>query len=384
MRNNRSQKNFQKSKNDSESHQGFITFCTRRSFGVVDLNNFSGQEVTGRTLSKFADVTVGDLIEYQIIKDEIFITKVNERKNLLWRSYLDRIKTIAANIDHIFIVTAYDSTYNPLFIDKVALIATLQEIPFSIVFNKSDLKTPEQNDLATYYKNLGFSVIETIAKNSNNNLSEVIPNISQLTERISPVHKNIVFCGVSGSGKSSLLNALCPTAKKETQDVSDRTGQGKQTTTLAKAQIMIRDSNPPLLIIDTPGIQNFGLSLIEIQDVQRGYPEILELGTACKFRDCLHFNIKNQNEKKEESEKLKEEISSKTDDYFNLFSQLKQKILNDNSLIDVCAVVRNIRNTKDDGDLNSLSFQRYLTYCHILQEANQLKFFEKKDARKGI
>jgi ribosome biogenesis GTPase len=95
------------------------------------------------------------------------------------------------------------------------------------------------------------------------------------------------LCGVSGVGKSTILNRLVPDAQARTGAVSDRTGQGKQTTTQPRA--FLYGTGGDKAIIDFPGVQFFGLSHETPQAITKAFPEFLAAAHGCRYADCRHL-----------------------------------------------------------------------------------------------
>ena len=94
--------------------------------------------------------------------------------------------------------------------------------------------------------------------------------------------KNSVLCGSSGVGKSSLINAVCPSVSLRTNAVSDRTLKGTHTTRHSEI-IQISENTR---IIDTPGFSKLDFSIMEASDIKEYFIEFGEYN--CKFRGCLH------------------------------------------------------------------------------------------------
>lgn len=257
---------------------GRIIACTRRNFLVV---NDSYEIFNGKTLSKFSEITVGDAVTFSLRDKTAFLIEVKPRKNQVQRAYFDKNRNIAVNVDHLFITTSCDSLFNPLFIDKLFLVSQLQDISVSLVLNKIDLIKNSVFEQIDIYKKLMDQIYYLSCRNRT--------GVEELFDKITKSdYRTILFCGVSGVGKSSIINTLFPHANKAVNSVSEKTGQGKQTTTLAQAYIYERKEHKPLLVIDSPGIQNFGLMQISTEDVINGFPDIQEIGKECKFSNCSH------------------------------------------------------------------------------------------------
>jgi ribosome biogenesis GTPase len=85
-------------------------------------------------------------------------------------------------------------------------------------------------------------------------------------------------------GKSSLINALIPGTDAATQEISAALASGKHTTTHARLYFL----NPQSRLIDSPGLQEFGLGHLGFDDLERAFPEFAPHLGNCRFRDCRH------------------------------------------------------------------------------------------------
>ncbi|WP_394172035.1 small ribosomal subunit biogenesis GTPase RsgA [Thalassotalea litorea] len=210
------------------------------------------------------------------------IEAVHERTSELSRpDVYDGLKPIAANIDQIFIVSSILPAFNADIIDRYLVATELTGIEPVIVLNKIDLVTDDQEKARidaqlTLYKSIGYQVIEI-----SNKTGEGIDAIrARLDNRIS------IFVGQSGVGKSTLVNSLMPGLELLTQQVSDNSGLGQHTTTVARLyHIENRGS-----LIDSPGIREFGLWHLTPEQVDAGFIEFQPFFGHCKFRDCKHQN----------------------------------------------------------------------------------------------
>ena len=96
------------------------------------------------------------------------------------------------------------------------------------------------------------------------------------------VGKLCVFAGHSGVGKSSLLNALHPQLSLATRAVSEGNDRGRHTTTSSALYHLPNGA----MVIDTPGIREFGLWDVSKDDVRLYYREFQDY--RCAFSDCSH------------------------------------------------------------------------------------------------
>jgi ribosome biogenesis GTPase / thiamine phosphate phosphatase len=201
------------------------------------------------------------------------IAELHERRNLLWRSDAFREKLIAANLTQIAIVVATEPGFSPMLLSRCIVAAEAQGLSTLIVLNKSDLADklgPAREQLAPFAR-LGYPVIELSA------LSGVTP----LVERLSG--ERSILVGQSGMGKSTITNALIPEAQAATAEISTALDSGKHTTTFARAYPFAGG-----WLIDSPGMQAFGLAHIEAEELLESFVEFRPYLGHCRFRDCRH------------------------------------------------------------------------------------------------
>ena len=91
--------------------------------------------------------------------------------------------------------------------------------------------------------------------------------------------------GVSGVGKSSLLNKLYPNFNLETNSVSKKIQRGKHTT--RHSELFYEGDNT--FIADTPGFSSLSISGIEKEELWEYFEEFEDF-TDCKFSVCSHTN----------------------------------------------------------------------------------------------
>ncbi|MGL1956482.1 MAG: small ribosomal subunit biogenesis GTPase RsgA [Colwellia sp.] len=210
------------------------------------------------------------------------IEAVHARDSVLSRpDVYDGVKPIAANISQILIVSSILPAFNADIIDRY-LVATEQTgITPVIVLNKTDLLNTlaqnEQDEIAQQlqiYRDIGYQVLFASSENKE--------GISELKAQL--VDHTSIFVGQSGVGKSTLVNALMPELGLITQIVSENSGLGQHTTTVAR----LYHFNDGGDLIDSPGIREFGLWHLTPEQVSHGFVEFSEFIGTCKFRDCKH------------------------------------------------------------------------------------------------
>ena len=85
-------------------------------------------------------------------------------------------------------------------------------------------------------------------------------------------------------GKSTIINALLPDEDVRTREVSHVLDSGKHTTTAAHLYHLDEHSQ----LIDSPGLQEFGLHHLSPEAIEQGFPELRPFVGQCRFRNCQH------------------------------------------------------------------------------------------------
>lgn len=267
----------------AELSSGLVLSSTRRyvTLWIPATQENTATTVRGQVSSKALDVLCGDVVFYEPRNGEYFIKSIAPRRNSLARVYRKSEKKIAANLDLLFIVTAPFPPFNPYFVDRVLTAASYEEIPCMIVVNKTDIDDTLIREFTKVYEELNLPVFYISAK-----MGTGMGNLRAILD--SPKLQRIALSGISGVGKSTILNFFIPAAERRTQVVA-RGGQGQQTTTQALGFFMERSPDlAPLLLIDLPGTQSFGVGNLTNANITRSFPEIVKFQHTCKFKDCLH------------------------------------------------------------------------------------------------
>ncbi|MFO8042852.1 MAG: ribosome small subunit-dependent GTPase A [Alkalispirochaeta sp.] len=225
----------------------------------------------------------GDRVVVDETGDAPRIVQREERRNTVvrWNRTRRRMQAIAANTDLLAIVTSQGTPeYRPAFVDRVLVMAELEELAVVLVLNKADLPLSEPaREHVTILQEIGYEVSATSATDRED------PGIEALQRRVAGL--STVFFGQSGVGKSSLINRLVPGLNLATGDVSHRYHRGRHTTTLAR-QVLVSGDRGSTVYIDTPGVREYDLFGYSVPQVGRGFREFLPYIGECRMPDCTH------------------------------------------------------------------------------------------------
>ena len=203
------------------------------------------------------------------------IEKLRVRDTLLYRSDRVRQKLIAANVTQIVVVVAPVPTFHEGLINRCLAAAEHSGMSSLIVMNKMDLPQAKRAlDSLALYQQLGYRLVALSARRDASRLLALLRGATS------------VLVGQSGMGKSTIINALAPAAAVRIAEVSAALDSGRHTTTHARLYHLERDTH----IIDSPGLQEFGLHHLEATELAEAFVEFRAWLGRCRFRDCRHLS----------------------------------------------------------------------------------------------
>lgn len=232
-------------------------------------------------------IAVGDIVHFSIDGDSGSIIEIEKRYSILSRQERKQIQILAVNIDQVLITASVlKPPLKPPLIDRYIIAATKGNMSPVVLINKIDLfedpsfekeeieeEKQKLDDIVKTYKSINIPCI-LLSSKTNRGLSELFEIMK---------NKSSVFSGQSGSGKSSLINALLGTALK-TSDIVKKTYKGAHTTTKASL-IPLKEGG---FCIDTPGIKSFGIWELKKEEIKNYFSEFEPLAKKCKYANCTH------------------------------------------------------------------------------------------------
>ncbi len=202
------------------------------------------------------------------------IVRIQPRTTVLRRSADDTDvveRVIVANADLLLmVVAAADPEPRPRLVDRYLVAALDAGIEPIMVITKTDVADP-----APFLANFEGLDIEVWRSSIDD------PPVEALRQRLDG--HTTVAVGHSGVGKSTLVNALVPSAHRATGHVNAVTGRGRHT---SSSTVSFRLGEG--WIIDTPGVRSFGLGHVATANVLRGFPDLSAVAEDCP-RGCTHL-----------------------------------------------------------------------------------------------
>ena len=203
------------------------------------------------------------------------IEALDPRRSVFSRSSQHRTKVLAANITQVVILVACEPSFSDELMCRFLVAAENAGLPALLVLNKVDLADLRDRALVALepFRGLGYPLIELAG------MRDAQPLLAYLHR-----HRSLL-AGQSGMGKSSLIKTLLPEAEVRIGEISRFLDSGRQSTTAARLYVVDETTE----IVDTPGVSDFGLAGLEVQDIAAGFREFAAHAGRCRFQDCRHL-----------------------------------------------------------------------------------------------
>ncbi len=225
-------------------------------------------------------VAVGDRVRLERETETWAIAEVLPRRNEFCRRAsgedLDRRQLLAANVDQVVVVNSLaDPPFSSIAADRILAACSFAGIPTLLLLNKADLiKQRKLERILATYAGAEVPLLATSAVDGGG-LEEL---------RAAIAGRASVFYGLSGVGKSTLLNHLLPELKLETRDTSAALSSGRHTTSFSRLYPMPDGGS----LIDTPGVRKFRPYGLPPSEVRLHFAELRRVGETCRYQDCTH------------------------------------------------------------------------------------------------
>jgi ribosome biogenesis GTPase len=225
---------------------------------------------------------VGDWVIYTPLDKEAkgIIQHILPRRSQIFRKLVGRESArqiLATNVEVAFITQGLDQPLNERRLERFLVMAHEGNVDPVVILNKSDVCSDVQGVLAQTRRITGDTPVLVVSA-----LRRTDPGMRALKARLVPGRTH-VFIGTSGVGKSSLINRLYGEEIQSTLEVREQDGRGRHATTARELFVLPCGS----LVVDTPGMRE--LHLWEAPTgLDDAFPDIIGLGTGCRFRNCRH------------------------------------------------------------------------------------------------
>ena len=184
-------------------------------------------------------------------------------------------QVLAANLDTVFIVVGLDAPVNHRRIERFITAVRSGGIEPVVVLNKSDLHEFPDSIRAEIEPLVGGAAVVTANAVKRGGARALKPWLRK--------RETVAFLGISGVGKSSLINRLLGDEVQAVQEVREADSKGRHTT--SNRELLVGPGG--VLLLDTPGMREFQFWDMDTP-LEELFPEVAAVAARCKYRDCRH------------------------------------------------------------------------------------------------
>lgn len=185
---------------------------------------------------------------------------------------------IVANVDTVLVAMGLDHDFNLRRLERYVALVRMAGVGAVVVLTKADL-APNVNERLHEVRALLPAGVDAVAVNALGD--EAAAALAPWLQR----GQTLVLVGSSGTGKSTLTNALVGEARQLTGANRDDDSRGRHTTTVRSLHVTPEGA----CIIDTPGLRTLRLDG-DADGLAAAFGDIGELAAQCRFRDCRHHD----------------------------------------------------------------------------------------------
>jgi ribosome biogenesis GTPase len=183
-----------------------------------------------------------------------------------------------ANVDQSVVVVSFREPAPTLnLLDRILVQCAAVGVRSVICANKADLADPEglRDSWVQVYQNAGYPIL----------ITSVLTGTGIVGLREFLAGRITVMAGPSGTGKSSLVNAVQPGLNLRTGEISLKLKRGRHVT--RHVELLPLDAGG--WVADTPGFSVLHLGGITRNELAGLFPDLSRRTRPCRFSDCLHY-----------------------------------------------------------------------------------------------
>lgn len=267
-----------------------VTSVSKDSCTIRNMDKDLIAEVSGKLMfsvqSQLDYPAVGDWVYVQFFDNgsSAVIHEILPRRSLLKRKTSGKridFQLIAANIDTAFIIQSFGLDYSIRRLERYLVMVNESDIIPVVLLSKSDLATYQEIEQTLFDIHKLMPDLKIIPFSSKSGLG-----MDKIEELMAP-EKTFCLLGSSGVGKTTLLNHLMDENLLETQEVREKDGKGRHTTT-RRQLISLKNG---AMVVDTPGMRELG-NFATTTGLADTFNEIEEFSEGCFYNNCTHTNEK--------------------------------------------------------------------------------------------
>ena len=241
--------------------------------------NFRANYYMDLTRKNFLKLAIG-LATWTTVKLDTFVSVWPRMNSLSRRNPGNKTEKqiLGTNIDYALIVQGLDRDFNLMRLERYLTQVTACSVTPLVILNKADLvKNPAEyrEEVLRLKRDCKIFFCSTLTGFGIQELKDAFEK-----------GRTYILIGSSGVGKSSLLNILMNDDLQKTQSISTFNNKGTHTTTSRDLFQLPSGS----LLIDTPGMREFGVTSEDGENSDSLFPAIEEFARQCRYSDCKHLH----------------------------------------------------------------------------------------------